>query len=368
MKEIIGELQAEYPIDENCAKQMIALVKKQAKFGVVPDDKTILIEDFENLVVINSCFGSKVNETLGRLLTILLTGRIGSVGLKTDPYRIMIQFQQKNTELIKEILFTTNPEHFRSYLEMGLSKGELFEWKFVHVAKRFGAISRGAEFGKVRMRKIVEDYAGTPIYKETLKELETEKLDVDRAIEMLKKIQSKEISIVFKPGLSPIGKIGVKHKYAEVIGPEKPELEIFELFKHRLLNTKSRLVCMNCGQWDQAYVVNDIPEDIKCKKCGARLLAPLRYQWTGATKIVKKALRKSQLTAEEMNRYERAKQRADLFLVYGKKAAIVMAGKGIGPVTAKRVLAKYHRDEDDLLKNILEAERQFFKTKKYWKV
>ncbi|MBI4010235.1 MAG: DEAD/DEAH box helicase [Candidatus Aenigmarchaeota archaeon] len=365
-KETIQEIMGLYPVDENCAKDMVKLIKSQLKFGVVPDDRTVLIEDFENLAVIHSCFGTNVNDTLGRGIVALLTSRVGSVGLKTDPYRIMIQFQQKNVNLIRDALFNTKPEHLQSYLEMSLSKSELFQWKFVHVAKRFGAISKWAEFGKVKMQRIIDDFVGTPIYKETLKELETEKLDVEKTIEVLKKIQNKEISVVFKPGLSPLGKIGVRHKYAEVIGPEKPELEIFELYKQRLLNTKIRLVCVNCGNWEQVIVVKDVKDNLKCKKCEARTLAVLKHQWIGATKIIKKALRKSPLTHEERTKYERAKERAEMFLVYRRKAAMAMAGRGIGPTTAKRILGKYHKDEDDLMRDMLDAERQFIKTKRFW--
>jgi ATP-dependent Lhr-like helicase len=367
-RETMNDIREIYPIDENCAREMIKLVRRQAKYGIIPDDKTILVEDFENLVVLHTCFGTNVNETLGRFLVALLTSRVGSVGLKTDPYRIMIQFQQKNLNLIKEILLETNPEHFQSYLEMSLTKSELFEWKFVHVAKRFGAISRDAEYGKVIMKKIIEDYVGTPIYKETLKELETEKLNIPKALEVLKKIQSKEISLILKPGLSPMGRIGVKHKYAEVIGPEKPELEIFELFKQRLLNTKVRLVCVNCGQWNQAFTIKELPEKIKCKKCEARLLGIVRPNNLEIVKTIKKKLRKLPMTTEESRRFERVRKSADLFLVYGKKSAICLAARGVGPDTTIRILAKYHKDEDHLLKDILEAERNYLRTKRYWSV
>ncbi len=367
-KEVIVDLMKMYPVDENCAREMVKLIKSQRKFGVVPDDKTVLIEDFENLAVINTCYGTNLNETLGRFIVALLTARVGSVGLKTDPYRIMIQFQQKNIDLIKDVLFNTKPEHLQTYLEMSLSKSELFQWKFVHVAKRFGAISRDAEFGRVKMQRIIDDFAGTPIFKETLKELETEKFEIDRAIEILKKIQNKEIAVIFKSGLSPIGKIGVRHKYAEVIGPEKPELEIFELFKQRLLNTKIRLVCVNCGNWDQVFFVKDVKDNMKCKKCEARLLATLKHQWSGAGKIIKKAIRKSPMAQEERWRYERAKKRANLFLTYRRKAVLTMAGKGIGPTTASRLLTKYHRDEDDLIRDILEAEKMFIKNRRFWSV
>jgi len=366
--ELMDELRQMYPVDENCAKEMISTIKKQSKFGVVPDDKTILIEDYEDLVVIHTCYGNNVNETLGRFLTALLTNRVGSVGLKTDPYRIMIQFQKKNVGLIKEVLFNTKPEHLQSYLEMALTNSELFAWKFVHVAKRFGAITRDAEFGKVRMKKIIEDYAGTPIYKETLKELETEKFDIPLATEVLRKIQNKEIKVVFKNGLSHLGKIGVKDKYAEVVGPAKPEMEIFELFKQRVINTQMRLVCVNCGDWDQLYVVKEVNDRIKCGKCESKLLAPLKKQWIGGGKIVKKALRKTGMDELERKRYENMKTRAELFMYFRSKSVKALAGKGVGPVTAKRILGKYHKDDEDLFRDILEAEKTFAKTKRFWKI
>jgi ATP-dependent Lhr-like helicase len=366
-REAVAELQKKYPIDENSARKMIKVIKKQAEYGIVPDDKTILIEDYENSVILHACFGSMVNETLGRFIISQLTTKLGSVGLRTDPYRIILEFQVKNLELIKEIL-RTDPELLRSYLEMSLTKSNLFEWKFVHVAKRFGAISRGAEYGKVRMGKIIDSYIGTPIYKETLKELETEKLDIEKTTEILRKIQKNEIKIIFKSGLSPLGKLGIKRKYAEVVGPEKPELEIFELFRKRLMNSKVRLVCVNCGQWDQTFTVKSLPKEIKCRKCEAKLLGVVHPSRTEIAKIIKKKLREITLTEEENKKFERVRKTADLFLVYGSKAVVALVGKGVGPQTASRILAKFHKTEEDFLRDILEAERQYIKTKRYWKV
>lgn len=166
--------------------------------------------------------------------------------------------------------------------------------------------------------------------------------------------------------MSPLGRIGVKHKYAEVIGPTKPEIEIFELFKQRLLNTKVRLVCVNCGQWSELFTVKNMPEDVKCDRCEARLLGVTRPVNTNITKIIKKVLRGITVTDEEKKRYDRIRKSADLFLVYKRKSAVCLAARGVGPMTAKRILSKYHKDEDALMKDILEAERQFIKTKKYW--
>lgn len=365
VKEIVTELQKMYPIDNNSARRIIKLIKKQVKYGIVPDEKNILVESHENTIILHTCFGTLVNETLGRFIIALLSLRLGSIGMRIDPYRIMLQFQTKiDSELVKEILFNTPPEHFRNYLELSLTKSNLFKWKFVHVAKRFGAISRDAEYGKVRMERVIEDYVNSPIYKETLKELKTEKLDIERAEEILKKIQSGEIKIIFKTGLSSIGKIGLKHQYAEVIGPERPELEIFELFKQRILNTKIRLVCINCGKWDQSFIVKEVPKDVKCGKCDARLLGVVHPKNQQILKIIKKKSR----TTEEMKMFERVKKTAELFIVYKKNAVLALAGRGVGPQTATRILAKFHKDEDDLIRDVLEAERNYIKTKKYWRI
>ena len=364
---VVEDLKHLYPVDENSAKKMIKVVKQQMKYGIIPDDRTILIEDYENIVVLHSMFGTVVNETLGRFLSALLTTRVGSVGLKVDPYRIILQFQSntKSIEMIKEILFTVNPQHLRSYLEMNLTRSSLFEWKFVHVAKRFGAIARGAEYGKVRLGKIIDSFIGTPLYKETLKELEVEKLDIARSMEILRRVQEKEIAVIFKPGMSPIGKFGLRQSYAEVVGPRRPEAEIFELFKKRIYNTTVRLACANCGQWNQTYIVEDIPKNARCGKCSAKLLAVVHPRNAEIVKIIKKGLRKT-ASVEEMTKFDRARKSADLFLVYGKKAAVALAARGVGPVTARRILARYHKDDDAFIRDLLEAERQFIKTRKFW--
>jgi ATP-dependent Lhr-like helicase len=367
--DIMKELQQLYPIDNNSARKIIKTVKKQMECGTVPDDKTILVEDFENMVVLHTCFGSSVNETLGRFLSAMLTNRLGSVGFKCDPYRIMLQLQVKNVDMIKETLLQTNPELLRSYLEISLTKSNLFEWKFVHVAKRFGAIARGAQYGKVRMGKIIDSYVGSPIYKETLKDLEVEKLDIELATEMLRKIQGKKIALVFRSGeLSQLGSMGVKRQYAEVIGPEKPNKEIFEMFKHRLQNTKVKMVCVNCGQWQQTFIVKELPKVLKCKKCEAKLLGVTRVKSIDMGKLVKKKIRGSPLTSEEAKRFERLRMTGDMFLVYGNKAVLCLAAKGVGPQTASRILAKYHKSEEELMRDILEAERIYIRTKKYWKL
>ncbi len=366
-RKAMEEVVKEYPVDKSCAEEMVNIVKKQKGGWAVPDENTVLIEDHEKAIVIHSCFGTTVNETLGRFVTAMLSSRIGTVGFKVDPYRIMIQTQQSGVDFIKDVILKTNPEHLQSYLEMSLSKSELFEWKFVHVAKRFGAISRDADFGKVTMKKIIEEYVGSPIYKETIKELETEKLDIERATDLMRRMQSGEIKLVVQRGLSPLGSLGLTERYSELVSPGKPEKEVLEIFKKRLLNSKVKLVCVNCGGWEQTFVVKSISDKIRCSKCGAISLAAMKSVSLNYSKFVKSGL-KGNLKSEDGRRFKMMKKKADVFMTYRRLAVIALAARGVGPTAALRVLSKHHSDEDELFKDILDAERNFVKTKKYWSV
>jgi ATP-dependent Lhr-like helicase len=371
--ETVEQLMDEYPVDKDVARKMVNFIKRQRKHDkkMITDDKNILVEDFQDIVVLHTCFGSVSNQTFGRFLAALLTSRLGSVGLKTDPYRILIQFQKKsenNKKLIEEIIQNTKPEHLKSYIRLSVSKSDLFQYKFVHVAKRFGAFSRDAQLSRTKLKSVIEDYAVTPLFEETMKEIETEKLDVERATELLQQIQTGKMKLHFKSGISPIGKIGIKHKYAEVIGPERPTKEIFEIFKHRILNTEKRLACLNCGKWSQRYTIRDMPLDVHCPKCSAIMLGIVHPRQTNITKIIQKHLKKKHLAPDEQELLKRAQDTVELYMTHKRDAAIILAGRGVGPYTAKKLLRKYHETVDDLMKDVLEAEKQFQKTKKYWKI
>ncbi|HDJ96656.1 MAG TPA: DEAD/DEAH box helicase, partial [Candidatus Aenigmarchaeota archaeon] len=255
LEKIVKEIRKKYPVDFNSAKKMVEFIKKQMKFGFVPDDESILIEAYDEFVILHCCFGSRVNETLGRFLVSLLSMRFGSIGLRTDPYRIILRFPEKKTELIKNLLLETNPELLEDHIDRNLIHSELFNWKFIHVAKRFGAIRKDAKYGKYIMEKIIMEFVGTPIFKETLREIKTDKLDVEKAKEVIKMIQEGRILIKTLKGLSPFGKLGLKYQKTEIIGTLGPVEDILKIFKKRLKESGVRLICMNCGEWSQTFKV-----------------------------------------------------------------------------------------------------------------
>ncbi|MEM5792931.1 MAG: hypothetical protein QXY45_01040, partial [Candidatus Aenigmatarchaeota archaeon] len=361
----INDLMRRYPVDDSCAKRMVEIIKNQKKFGVVPTDKIILIEMQGETTIIHTCIGTKGNETIGRFLSSILSEKIGAVRLKTDPYRIILETKNINQKLLSEIILNSKPNQLNFYLEKNISESKIFQWRFIHIAKRFGIIRRDAEYGKVAVNRIIEIYSGTPIWEETLREIYTDKLDLKLASDFLRKIKEGKLKLIFKKGISPLGELGLQEG-SEIIGSGKPDNQIIEIFSNRLNNKIVRLVCLNCGEWSQIYLIKELPQEIRCQNCKAKLIGLTGRMQTDSVNIIKKKIRGLPLDIEEERRYKSLSQTSDLIIVYGKKAVMALATRGIGPKTAKRVLSRMYEDEKDFLKTLLEAERTFIKNRKYW--
>ncbi len=368
--DIISRLTKDYPITPGVADTLFKTVLKQKRWGMIPDDKRILIEHSPDedgaWVVIHSCWGSLVNDTIGRVLSSLLISKLGSVGLQVDPYRIIIRLQDELDW--KEAIDTfrnLKSKEVRPLLNMSLPNSELFIWRFIHVCQRFGIISRDAEYGKGYIKKIAEVYANTPPHREALNEIEQEKLDVERAKEVLDKMKSKEIRIETRPGLSPLAELALKKSF-EIIAPSRPEKEIFRVFKRRLMETKIGLACTQCG-WATINTVKDLKDPVHCPLCYAGMVAIVPYRYViQAQELVKKKKAGKKLSEEEEKWFNHMLNTASLVVASGKDAALVLAGRGVGPKTAGRVLAKMKKDEE-LLREILRAERNYVKNRRFWK-
>ena len=95
--EIVKWLLSVYPTDAYTAKKLVSYVLRQiADNFPVPTDIKVVVEDEQRTIMINACFGHKVNETLGRVITALLASRFGSgVAMEIDPYRIKLELPKR---------------------------------------------------------------------------------------------------------------------------------------------------------------------------------------------------------------------------------------------------------------------------------
>ena len=358
-------LQGRYPLDCESAAELVDLIARQVEKGqAVPDERTIVIESGGDGAVINACFGHKTNDTLGRAITSILSARFGSsVALQIDPYRIELTLPRPLlAEEIRKLIEELDPSYVEPILEMTLKNTTLLRWKMVHVARKFGAFSRDIDYQRVSMQKLLAIFEGTPMYREALREIYHDRLDIEKAKWVLEGIRNGSIRII-TGGPSPIGTSG-RGGGRDVTAPEQADAAVIDLLKNRIMNDRVLLFCVNCKRWKSLRPVERVPEQPECPICSSRMVAALKPWEEEEIGVVKKP--ESQKTADERKRTKRVFRNANLVLSYGKTAAIALASRGVGPETAARVVGKRQRDELEFYRDILKAEREYARTKRFW--
>jgi ATP-dependent Lhr-like helicase len=365
-KKSANDIKAEFPIDTLAKSEMERITDKQKATHIIPDNNNWLIESHDNnFIIIHACCGSLVNDTVGRYLAAILTAKTGvAVTVKCDPYRIILQTKAMPEHVKAEL---ESAENVEDVLRLALVRSSLFKHRFVHVARRMGIISKEAKYDRLNLSKIIMQYEGTPVEQETLRELFLDKLDIINAEGVLDAIEKRKIKLTVQPGLSHFGELGLVHQFAEIVKPAQPEEEIFRAFKRRLMATRVRLMCMNCADYTLVKQVKDVDDQPECHKCSSRLIAILHPTQHAIQRIARARLKKKPLSEPDMHEFLTARRSADLVIVYGKKAVVCLAGHGIGPETAARILAKLQPTKEQLFKDILEAEKTFARTSVYWR-
>ncbi len=356
-------------VDSVSEKQRETLRSTERILGLVPDEKSVIIERAArtNTLVIHSCFGTKVNQTLASLLSTILSSKIGYiVEVKSDPYRIVLS---SGVRLAPNLVADTLRSDFA--LEDVLAAGAVgthpLNWKTWHVAKRFGLISRDAKYDRRASRIVQERQKETPIYREVLRELFLEKYDLENTRLVLSRIKEAKIRIYscdieeFSPLARPI--LDYVSSFAAL--PLTVEKAVIDLVKERLQKGRHRLVCLSCGKWQTVIRTHDVEDTITCPLCRSRLIADTFPSDEELHKIVRKKLRGVQLTKEEQRRFLAAWKTSSLIENFGKKAIVVLSGYGLGPDTAARVL-RGSPDDEQLYRNVYKAEKTYVLTRGFW--
>jgi ATP-dependent Lhr-like helicase len=366
-----GDEIEKYPCDQKSLNKIIQQISNQKKQDfIVPDDETITIDVEDKTVVLNTCFGTRVNETLGRLISALLAQSLGeSIGINSDPYRINIELPGRYpVEKIKDILLKTKTETLDYLLHTILRNSTYIRWQLVHVARKFGAIKKDFDYKNVGMKKLLNLFENSLIFDEAIDKIIWERMDIENTQKVLRMIQNGEIEIHIQRGLSPIALAGTETMRGLMV-PQRADRSILMALKKRLEDTNITLVCTNCNHtWNTTVRRTDAKP--RCSNCNAIKIAVLnRYN-----KDLAKLLTKKDRTKDENKEVKRIHKNASLVLSYGKTALLALTGRGIGPDTASRILRRYNRRELEkseemqikFLKDILKAELNYARTRGFW--
>ncbi|MFQ6050275.1 MAG: DEAD/DEAH box helicase [Candidatus Hydrothermarchaeota archaeon] len=367
-KEIAKIFCKHYPVDEKSILRAINKINQHKKLGVpLASHDEIVVEICDNYIIVNACFGSLTNETLGRIIADLLTARFGaSVSLQVDPYRIIFELPVNRPEAFLEIIDMLEPSHLSLILEKTLKRSPMFFWKLLHVCRRFGVIEKDATLSDFDVKKALALYDNTPLYEETFRELLQEKLDIKKAEYVLEKLKSGEIklSVVRTSTLSPISRLGMDAT-RELMSPKRADRAILKIVENRLLNERVMLLCVYCGKWNTTLRIKSVPDDMACPNCRSKFLAIVRTWDKEMPGLIKKYKNGKILDEQEQEKVKKAWKTANLYMNYGKRALIALAARGVGPEIGSRVLSQ-NKDYEGFLKDLIEAERTFARTRRFW--
>ncbi len=97
------------------------------------------------------------------------------------------------------------------------------------------------------------------------------------------------------------------------------------------------------------------------------MLAPLPPGDFRTVQVVEEGIKKKKrLTGEGKKRFQAAFMAAQLFSMYGYKAVLCMAGRGVGPKTAGRILAMDYSEDSELVRKIFGEEIRYARTRRFW--
>jgi ATP-dependent Lhr-like helicase len=341
---------------EELAEFIVDEVHRQPP-DLTPDDKTILVEQYtDNIVIVHAHLGTLANRTLAKLLgEAMIRDLEVPVGFHQDPYAIILQSSKplsaRQVAAALARLAELQPVELAELVKSALIKSGSFKRRFLYVAKRFGAIDKEADVYSVSIGKLVEAFSGTPVFDEALREALEQDLDLDSTWAILQGIKRGEIAVKVSDGPTYMGKV-VYEKLAhrlEIIPPERLRRLVLDSAKARLLNTSMLFVCASCG-WTGLVRVGEVYE-IKCPRCGGSDIGVIRHIAT------------DNLEREVRRKAEEAAETREILRRYGWKGLYALASR-IPTEDIQGVLAKADgADLNKLTELILEAEKEHLKAK-----
>ena len=161
---------------------------------------------------------------------------------------------------------------FKKYLDAKFP----FGYKMKFVAERFGVLPRGKTMSYQRQADLKSRFDNTPVYRETIREAMMEKVDLDKAKQIMQHVREGKIKVTTylsyeKPSplayyiLSKFGDV------TELMAPEKILVNNVDKLKMAIDARETTLLCMKCGEWTTHQKIKELPEEPRCGKCGSGL-------------------------------------------------------------------------------------------------
>lgn len=318
-----------------------AFVSKQAAF-FTPSASTLVVECQKSVAVVHAFFGHKINAALAQLLAASFAARGKAVRTRASAYGVVLEFSKAaDGEAVASILRSLKGAAVRPMLEKQLPESPMFATRFVHVAKRFGFLRKDRDYTAVSVKRLAVLMRESVIGREVLAELFYDKLD---AVGLEEALPSASVRVLAADHWSALAKAMLDAGgFSELYAASEPTEKVVKAFEEDLLAKRVVLHCDFCKQRFSRQL-SALKEPLKCIHCDSPRLFPEDY----------------------LSKPEQARV-AGLVSSYGRKAVLALSTYGVGPEGAARVLSRLHKTDVDLFYDLLQSQKDFIRTKKFWK-
>ncbi len=372
VEDIVNDLVHLFKINKDTISIVVNKVIEHVRSGTpTPGDDRLVIEHVGTINIIHATFGTLVNRTLSKLIAEYITQKFEtSVREYSDPYAIVIESSiQLTSEDIKNVILelaNLPKDELDKLLASTIFKSGSFKRRFIHVARRFNAIPKDADLSTVSLSSIIDAFKNTPILEEAVREFLEKDLDYETTLKILSLIRESKISIITvdRAEPSPLAQVVLDRLSGkvELAGPEGHKMIMQLSFKSRILNELVTLVCLDC-HWYKTVTVRELPQQIKCEKCGSVRVGFLRLPEDKARRIIQDICQGSK--REDVKKaLDMLEYTARLVSKFGKLAVVASCTK-IPLEHLEKMLEKLsteHVSEDKIIEKLFEIEREFIRT------
>jgi ATP-dependent Lhr-like helicase len=245
----------EMPIDENAKISIYNYFAEQLLYcGYIPNDKFLLIEktvegeEERNLIVFHSLYGRRINDTLSRIIAIMLRDIYETdiaVNITDNGFVLVTESGVKITNKdLNEVIGKMAGVDLQKLLKENIRNTEMMKRRFRHSAARAFMILRNYNGIKISVRKqqinsqLILKAAeqlnpNFPIIKETYREILDDVMDLPRTAAMAKMLYSGEIKykIIETEVPSPFSHNMITFGESDIIMMKDRRRHIKELYK-----------------------------------------------------------------------------------------------------------------------------------------
>lgn len=374
----------EYPISTEDRQHLEERRAAGALAGTIPTDRRVTVTAHGRVVVYGACFGTRTNETLSLAAAGLLTARLGArvevAAVEPTWFVLELPIALDVASLVEALSF--EPATLRPLVERLVPTGLDYRWVFLAVARKLGVIPPSADPRDLRtLDPLLAASRTNPLGEEALEKTLHDRYDVDHATEVLERIRDGAIEVVATPA-SKFGD-GPLERLAWRTVLDVPPPTLLRAVQERLAKESLTLVCLRCGflrtTTPARYKVEGGSRCLLCHGSLSAVLSPRRADEIDRLSAYAKRKRAgTKPSAGRRARRERALAAgtealvragytsAELLAHYGERALYALAGRGVGPETARRLLMRLYRDDDAFFSEILRAERAYARTRVFW--